>query len=72
MNREDYDTTEFVANPNKKDEVYDPISQAQPTALARQADMTATMLGNGLDNFNNLINKAQNIFGTIINRMFGG
>jgi hypothetical protein len=72
INREDYDTTEYVADPNKKDETYDPNSLANPTAIARETEMVATMLGNGLNNFNNLITKTTGIFGTILNRLFGG
>ncbi|MBL6931047.1 MAG: hypothetical protein ISR46_06050 [Rhodospirillales bacterium] len=72
INREDYDTTEYVADPKKKDEVYDPNSQARPTAAARQSEMIATMIGNGLNNFNNLITRTTGIFGTIMNRLFGG
>ena len=72
VNREDYDTTEYVADPNKKGEVYDDSPQVQPNAASRQSEMIAIMLGNGLNNFNSLITKTAGIFGTILNRIFGG
>lgn len=69
--RKDFDTTEYIADPRKKDEVYDPVSLANPTARIRQSEMVATMLGNGLNNLNNVMDRTQGIFRTIVNRLFG-
>jgi len=72
LNRKDFDTTEYEADPNKKDEVYDPASLAKPTAGIRQSEMVATMLGNGLNNLNAVMDRTQGIFSTIMSRLFGG
>lgn len=72
QNRRDFDTTEYVADPKKKDEVYDPGSLAKPTAGIRQSEMVATMLGNGLNNLNAVMDKTQGIFSTIMSRLSGG
>lgn len=66
--REDYDTIEYVADPNTKDDPVDTGPKATPTAQARQAEMLATMVGDGLNNFNNLLNRAIGIFSTLLGR----
>ena len=66
--REDYDTIEYTADPATKDEPVDTGPQATPTAQARQSEMLATMVGDGLNNFNNLINRTIGIFTTLLGR----
>jgi hypothetical protein len=69
-NRKDFDTTEYEADPKKKGEVYEPASLAKPTAGIRQGEMLVTMLGNGLNNLNMVMDKTQGIFKTIYNQLF--
>lgn len=71
QSRQDFDTTEYIADPKKKGEVFDPTPQGVPTANTRQSEMIAQMLGNGLNNMNVLMDKTQGIFATIMGRLFG-